>query len=361
MEDFFFRISNKKYLNLFSRATTGIYCLLKIIDQKNKSFIFPSTICASPIYASIFSKTDIIFCDVNPKDGNIDISKLKKILKTKKNIFGIFAPNMYGNPCELNIIKQISKKNSLFFIEDCAQSLGSKFRNKYTGYYGDASIFSFGYSKNIDVGDGGLILSNDKNLSKEINKFYEKQIFKKINKENLNFEYKKKYFQYHKSKFKKGFLKFIDINKYKFLFLRKENLKWFKNLKTKIQKFNHIKKENKLKFNLYKKILGNKFNFMNIGKDTYPWRFNFFINRSQRDTKLNLIWKNYGHANKLYPSIPKFLFGKKERFLGSEKIEKTIINLPLNEKMSKKDIINNANLVMKIFENENSYNSSKIR
>ena len=77
MEEFFFNISKKNYLNLFSRATSGIYALLSTINQRNKYFIFPSTICPSVIYGAIFSNTNFIFCDVDSETGNLDNNYLK--------------------------------------------------------------------------------------------------------------------------------------------------------------------------------------------------------------------------------------------------------------------------------------------
>mgnify|MGYP005990562715 CR=1 FL=1 len=248
MKNFFCNISNKNYLNIFSRATTGIFSLLKILHQKNKYFIFPSTICPSPVYASIYSDTKIVFCDVNPKNGNLDIIHLENILKKNKNIYGIFAANMYGNPCNFDAIKNLSKKNSLFLIEDCAQSLGSKYKNKFTGSFGDASIYSFGYSKNIDLGHGGLVLSNDKNLSNEMEKLSNQTSYTKINHKKISLIYKKKYYTYSKNKNTKGFLDFININKFKSLFLLKKKNNFVPNLNKKIKKLNHIKEINNKKF-----------------------------------------------------------------------------------------------------------------
>ena len=90
---------------------------------------------------------------------------------------------------------------------------------------------------------------------------------------------------------------------------------------------------------------------MKIKNSVFPWRFNFFVNPIKRDKMLNYIWNNKGHANKLYPSIPKFLFRKKKIFNGSKIIEHHIINLPLDETLSLKDIQNNANLVLNAYKN----------
>ena len=98
------------------------------------------------------------------------------------------------------------------------------------------------------------------------------------------------------------------------------------------------------------KILGKHFRYIKINNDIFPWRFNFFVSKKkERDNKIKNVWKNHGHANRLYPSIPKFLFGHKKKFLGSEYIENSIVNLPLNENFSLSDITKNAKLILEIF------------
>lgn len=350
LKNFFLKFTDKSEINIFPRATVGIYSLFKIINEKKKSIIFPSTICTSPVYASIFANINPIFCDVNLEDGNMNVILLDKILKKNSGkILGIFAANMYGNPCEANKIKELSKKNSVYFIEDCAQSFGTINNKKFTGSFGDISVFSFGYSKNIDVGSGGLLLTKDKILSNEIEKVYKKLNCLKKNNFNLMFEYKKKYFDYIKNKRNKGFLEFICINKFKNLFIFKGNNLWINEIEKKIKKLSYLKKLNFLKYLYYKKNLNNNFKIMNIEDGTFAWRFNLFCNNKIRNKKLELFWKLGGHANILYPSVPNFLYGKRESFFNSSVIDKTIINLPLNESFSNEKLKKNLQLFKKIF------------
>ena len=350
IKNHFFNLTNKSEINFFSRATVGIFCFLKVINQRDKFLVFPSTICPSPIYAAIFANVKTIFCDVNLSDGNINISSVNQLFKKNRNkILGVFAPNMYGNPCGAEKLKKITNKHSSFFIEDCAQSQGTIAKKKYTGSYGDISIFSFGYSKNVDIGQGGLILSDDKNLRDGMQKVYQKLNNNWQNNKLLNIEYKKKYFKYFSQNKKKGFLKFINLKRYKNLFLQKRSDSWLEKLENKIKKINNLKRLNKKKFNLYKKTLGKKFKFMNIETNSFPWRFNIFYDEKKRDKKLEIFWKMGGNANKLYPCIPKFLFGQKSNFSNSIKIEKKIVNFPLHESLNISEIEKNCNLALKIF------------
>ena len=71
--------------------------------------------------------------------------------------------------CDMNTIKKIVKKNKIIIIEDCAQSQGAKFKNKFAGTFGKFGCFSFYPTKILGgYGDGGFILTNDFKSFKQI-------------------------------------------------------------------------------------------------------------------------------------------------------------------------------------------------
>jgi len=78
---------------------------------------------------------------------------------------------MYGKACDMIKLKEISSKNKLYLIEDCAQSHGASISGKLTGSFGDLGCFSFYPTKNLGaLGDGGAIITSNKNLYKKIRK-----------------------------------------------------------------------------------------------------------------------------------------------------------------------------------------------
>ena len=87
---------------------------------------------------------------------------LKKKINSKTK--AIIATHIYGYPLEIDKIKSICKKNKIYLIEDAAEMLGNKFKNKYCGSFGDISTFSFYANKHITTGEGGMILTSDKTL-----------------------------------------------------------------------------------------------------------------------------------------------------------------------------------------------------
>ena len=135
--------------------------------KSSDEIIIPShTYCASAL-PFVRYNAKIKWVDINKDDFTIDIDHLKKCIN--KNTKVVFAVHLYGLPCKINEIKKICNKKRIILIEDCAQSLGSKIKNKYVGTYGDMSIFSFHQQKNMTtLGEGGMLVVNNKKFQKYI-------------------------------------------------------------------------------------------------------------------------------------------------------------------------------------------------
>jgi dTDP-4-amino-4,6-dideoxygalactose transaminase len=109
-----------------------------------------------------------VFADVSRESLNIDPGKIEELITPKTKVL-LVVHNM-GNPCEMDEIVRICRKNKLYLIEDCAHSLGSRYKGKLIGTFGDASIFSFHYSKIINTFWGGMACTNNKKLASRIKK-----------------------------------------------------------------------------------------------------------------------------------------------------------------------------------------------
>ncbi len=98
---------------------------------------------------------------------NNTIIKNKKCInkKTKKIIKACIPMHSYGHPCKIDEISKILKKHHIFMIEDAAESLGSYYKNRHTGTYGQLGIISFNGNKIITAGGGGCIITNNKSLA----------------------------------------------------------------------------------------------------------------------------------------------------------------------------------------------------
>ena len=106
----------------------------------------------------------VIFCDINPKTYCIDENSLESLI-TPKTV-GIIPVHLYGQPCEMDTIKEIATKYKLWIIEDCAQAHLAKYKNTFVGTFGNAATFSFYPSKNLGaIGDAGCITTKNDTLA----------------------------------------------------------------------------------------------------------------------------------------------------------------------------------------------------
>lgn len=108
-----------------------------------------------------------VFVDIQESDFNIDPSKIEE--KITKKTKAILPVHLYGQTCEIEKVVQIARKHSLYVIEDTAQAIGAKYKEKFAGTFGDVGTTSFYPTKNLGCcGDGGAIFTNNDNLAEKL-------------------------------------------------------------------------------------------------------------------------------------------------------------------------------------------------
>lgn len=163
-------ILNKRFPNknvvLLPSARLGFYLTLKKYFKENDEVIFSAM--SFPLYIKIANqlKLKVKLIDVNEKDLNIDVKKLGDSIS--KNTKGIIITHLFGYPCEVDKIKELIQDKDIKLIEDCAQSFGTYYNNVETGNFGDVGIFSCSLVKIPTTLGGGILVTSDSDLKKEI-------------------------------------------------------------------------------------------------------------------------------------------------------------------------------------------------
>lgn len=130
------------------------------IGPKDEVIMSPFTFIASA--SSVLSVGAVPkFIDIN-ETMNIDPKKIES--QITKRTKAILAIHMQGSPCDMLEINKIAKRHNLKVIEDTAQAFGSKIGNKYSGTFGDMGAFSLQAGKTITCGEGGFLVTNNKEL-----------------------------------------------------------------------------------------------------------------------------------------------------------------------------------------------------
>ena len=109
-----------------------------------------------------------VYVDIDRKTFSIAPEEIVKKLEeiNPEEVLAILPVHLMGYPCDMNTIMRIARKNKIYVIEDSAQAHGSKYSGQKTGSFGDVSIFSFYIAHNIQVGEFGVINTNDLKIKK---------------------------------------------------------------------------------------------------------------------------------------------------------------------------------------------------
>ena len=163
-----------------SSGSAAILLSLKSLGIDNGNYVIttPFTFTAT---AEVILHCDakIVFADIDEKTYNISPREIEKCIKKfGKKVKAVIPVHLYGQPCDMEKIVEICKKNNIKIVEDAAQAHGaevkfkvqsSKLEVKKVGSIGDLGCFSFYPTKNLGCyGDGGIVTTNDKNLYEKL-------------------------------------------------------------------------------------------------------------------------------------------------------------------------------------------------
>lgn len=145
-------------------ATSALVMALSAINLgPGDEVLMPCLSFNASATAVLFSNAVPVFCEV--KADTLCIDPLDVARKITQRTRAIMVVHFAGNTADMDAIMAIAEENGLKVIEDCAQSPGVSYRGKPVGSIGDAGIFSYTETKNISCGEGGMVVTNDKNIA----------------------------------------------------------------------------------------------------------------------------------------------------------------------------------------------------
>ena len=148
-------------ISLFVNGHMALELTLQAMDLEGEVITTPFTF-ASTTHAIVRSGLTPVFCDIDPENYTIDITKIEELITPKT--CAIVPVHVYGNVCDLDAIDDIAKKHGLKVIYDAAHAFAVEYKGKGIGDFGDASMFSFHATKVFHTIEGGAIATSDKEL-----------------------------------------------------------------------------------------------------------------------------------------------------------------------------------------------------
>jgi len=174
------KYTGAKYAVATSNGTSGLHISLILADVcQNNEVITQSLTFVATCNAISYCGAQPIFVDVDKDTMGLSPTSLEYFLKENtsikdnqcinnksgKVIKACVPMHTFGHPCRIEEIKEICDKYNIFLIEDAAESVGSIYKDKHTGTFGELGVMSFNGNKIITAGGGGCVITDNKSLA----------------------------------------------------------------------------------------------------------------------------------------------------------------------------------------------------
>ncbi|MDR6227505.1 DegT/DnrJ/EryC1/StrS family aminotransferase [Desmospora profundinema] len=103
-----------------------------------------------------------VFVDINPETLTLDAAQVEAAITPRTR--GILPVHLFGQVCEMDVIREIADRHHLKMIEDACEAIGATWKGKPAGTWGEAAVFGFYPNKQITTGEGGMLLTDDPGL-----------------------------------------------------------------------------------------------------------------------------------------------------------------------------------------------------
>jgi dTDP-4-amino-4,6-dideoxygalactose transaminase len=145
-----------------SSGTAAIHLALKAVGVEQDDIVFVQSLTFSATVNPVFYEgAKPVFIDSEPGSWNMDPKLLEEAFQ-KYTPKAVIVVHLYGLSAKIDEIKAICEKHNVPLIEDAAESLGTIYKDKWTGTYGDYGIFSFNGNKIITTSGGGMLVSENR-------------------------------------------------------------------------------------------------------------------------------------------------------------------------------------------------------
>lgn len=144
-------------------CTSGQFIMSRIIGiEPGDEVIIPAFTWISTANSAEFTGGKAVFCDIDLNTFNVDVKEIEARISKKTK--AIFPVTLFGLPPDMHTIRSLAENYNLKIVEDCACGLGGRIRDTHCGLFGDAGVFSFHPRKSITTGEGGMIITNNKEI-----------------------------------------------------------------------------------------------------------------------------------------------------------------------------------------------------
>ncbi len=159
----------------FWKGRVAMYAILKAMGVgEGAEVILPGYTCVMDVNPIMYLKATPVFADVEPRTFNVRPEEVAAKITPRTKV--IVAQHTYGYPCEMDGLMALAGERGIAVVEDCCLALGSTYKGKLCGTFGQAVYWSFQWNKPFTTGLGGMACTSDHNLASEIRQLREQNL-----------------------------------------------------------------------------------------------------------------------------------------------------------------------------------------
>lgn len=154
-----------KHLIVMNNGTIALEIAARALGLKGEVIVPSFTFVATP-HSLQWQEITPVFCDVAPGSHHIDPARIEALITPRTT--GILGVHVWGAACDVDALQEIAQRRHLKLMFDAAHALGSSYKGRMIGNFGDAEVFSFHATKFFNSFEGGAIATNDDALADRI-------------------------------------------------------------------------------------------------------------------------------------------------------------------------------------------------
>ncbi|MDH5779770.1 MAG: DegT/DnrJ/EryC1/StrS family aminotransferase [Candidatus Bathyarchaeota archaeon] len=154
---------DREYAVAFNSGTSALHAVLLACGiQDGEEVIVPSFTFIATANSVLFVNAKPVFADIETETYGLDPTDVER--KITKKTKAVMPMHYGGSSCQIRALKEIAEDHKLLLLEDAAESLGARINGELVGSFGDAAMFSFCGNKVITTGEGGMIVTDQRDI-----------------------------------------------------------------------------------------------------------------------------------------------------------------------------------------------------
>lgn len=154
-----------KHAIAVNSGTSALHLLVRSLGLgPGDEVLVPSFTFAASVNAILYEGATPVFVDIEPDTYNLDPEDLAR--KVTPQTKAIMAVDVFGHPAEWDAILAVAETYNLRIIDDSCEALGAEYKGRKLGQFGDAAAFAFYPNKQMTVGEGGILVTNDDEIAR---------------------------------------------------------------------------------------------------------------------------------------------------------------------------------------------------